>query len=358
MRWHNRTEIPRNSRKERRRRYERRRNSGGGRSNYWVVAIVCAVVVALISFGLYWLCGKDCGKETKAVETELGMNPSTSEERYLREEKTNEKHANVLPADSSFVQKQEKIESKSSDKEKAEVHEEVMEMPGRISGMPEVLLHKPNFIVSYNTKTYCPNYVAWHLTKERVNGEYARSNKFHSDEDIEYRYQVEPSDYSGSGYDRGHMCPAADNKDTWENMVRSFCMTNVCPQNHNLNSGDWNDLEEKCREWVREKGDIYIVCGPIFDSETPETIGKDDRMRISVPDRFFKVVLYQGKNTEAIGFIMPNMSGKNKLVKYAITVDEVESETGIDFFPSLPDDVENECESQLNLTFWKLGQSG
>ncbi len=229
-----------------------------------------------------------------------------------------------------------------------------LEQPKRLNDRPEIMLYKPNFIVSYNTDTFCPNYVAWHLTRERVEGTVPRSNKFHPDMTLKPNFQVQTSDYANSGYDRGHMCPAADNKDSEESMHNSFTMTNICPQNRNLNAGDWNDLEEQCRSWVRAYGDIYIVCGPIFDNGITNTIGKPDRMKIAVPDRFFKVVLMMGRKPKAIGFVYANEAGNKDIRYYCVSVDNVEKITGIDFFPNLPDDVEERIEAECNPAAWGI----
>ena len=126
-------------------------------------------------------------------------------------------------------------------------------------------------------------------------------------------------------------------------MIESFYMSNICPQVGNLNRGDWNDLEELCRDWADKYGRIYIACGPIFDSKSPKRIGGH---KVAVPDRFFKVILiYNRKNPIALGFIFKNIARSQDLEKYMVTVDSVENVTGMDFFSKLPDEVENRIES-------------
>lgn len=156
--------------------------------------------------------------------------------------------------------------------------------------------------------------------------------------------------YKGSGWDRGHLCPAGDNKWDREAMIESFYMTNICPQHHNLNRGDWNELEQKCRKWVKKDSCLYIVAGPIFYDRKPQTIGEH---KVAVPDAFFKVILALHKKPKAIGFIYKNNEGNNPLDSYVNTVDEVERITGIDFFPALPDDIERTVEASYNLKDWK-----
>lgn len=132
-------------------------------------------------------------------------------------------------------------------------------------------------------------------------------------------------------------------------MEESFLFTNMCPQNGNLNRGDWNEMEMACRKWAKKYGDLYIVCGPILYKGKHKTIGKN---KVVVPEAFFKVVLRTGDNPQAIGFIYKNTSGNRPKDSYVNTVDEVERITGIDFFPSLPDDVEKNVEATADIANW------
>lgn len=231
---------------------------------------------------------------------------------------------------------------------------ESLEQPAPLTKQKEMLIYKTQFIVSYNLDTRCPNYVCWSLTPDRTKGTVERTDTFIGDPVLTESTRVETSDYYGSGYDRGHMCPAGDNKNDKRAMMESFMMTNICPQAHNLNKGDWNDLEQQCRRWAKNYGPLYICCGPIFDKKHPRTIGKRNEMKISVPDRFFKVILSMGRVPMAIGFIYPNRDTDKDIRDYAVTVDEVEKITGMDFFFQLPDDEEEKLESVCNPASWNL----
>lgn len=220
-----------------------------------------------------------------------------------------------------------------------------MEMPAPISNKPEIILKRTAYTVSYNIETKCPNYVAWSLYPERLQGNAKRTNNFTPDEDIDEACRIETSDYRRSGYDRGHMCPAGDNTFSEKAMEESFLMTNICPQGHNLNAGDWNQLEEFCRKLGMHQK-VYIACGPIYDSKSPKRIGNRKKLKISVPDRFFKVLLILDDSPKAIGFIMPNDDTNKPLSDYAVSVDSVEKATGIDFFTGLNDKTEKHVESQ------------
>ena len=183
-----------------------------------------------------------------------------------------------------------------------------------------------------------------------VTGPYKRNGiSYREDEEVPLP-RATTFDYQQSGYDRGHMCPSGDNK--WDAQAQQDCflLTNMCPQNHNLNGGDWNELEMKCRKWAEHYGDIYIVCGPILYRQKHKTIG---RSRIVVPEAFYKVVLRLSPQPAAIGFIYKNEDGNRPMGDYINTVRQVERITGIDFFPQLPDELENRVEKQASLDDWR-----
>lgn len=212
------------------------------------------------------------------------------------------------------------------------------------------ILHRKGYTVSYNKETLQPNWVAWHLTADHTDGEWARpsGNAFHEDSEVPSP-RASNYDYKGSGWSRGHMCPAADNR--WDDvaMYESFLLTNVCPQHDRLNSGDWNDIEQECRRWAKKFGGIYIVCGPIFYHKDHETIGVN---KIPVPEAFFKVILCMEGKPKGIGFICKNTEGNHKTDFYVNTIRQVERITGFDFFSQLPDEIEKLVESEAQLNNW------
>lgn len=226
------------------------------------------------------------------------------------------------------------------------------EIPVTTKRREEILLEQYGYTVSYNPDLCIPNWVAWELNVEKMVVRESRNSKFYPNPKLPEDKAVTTQEYTGSGWDRGHMCPAGDNKYHWRAMNECFYMTNICPQNHSLNSGDWKELEEACRKWA-EVEPVYIACGPIM-YKTPQYgyIGK--KFKIRVPDAFFKVVLtgLQSGNPRAIGFIYKNEAGNNKRDKYVNSVDEVERITSMDFFSALPDDVEARAESACNPSDW------
>lgn len=225
------------------------------------------------------------------------------------------------------------------------------ELPAFRKNSNEIILKRKGYTASYNPITKLPNWVAWHLTAAHADGDAKRKgNAFHEDTDVP-EPRANTYDYVRSGYDRGHMCPAGDNKWDALAMEQTFLMTNICPQDHVLNIGDWNNLEAQCRQWAKQYGDIYIVCGPILYTGKHKTIGKN---KVVVPEAFFKVILRMGKSPQAIGFIYRNNDKRHPWGDYVNSVDEVERITGYDFFPTLPDSVERRVEKKYDAEAWPM----
>lgn len=221
-------------------------------------------------------------------------------------------------------------------------------IPAPLSNIPEQIIRRKAYILSYNHETKLPNWVAWHLTSNHIDGEYKRVNTYFEDKDVPAPRATD-ADYRGSGWTHGHMCPAGDNKWDIDAMMESNILTNICPQDGQLNSGLWNRLEQDCRKWAKTYGDVYIVCGPILLNCKHETIGIN---KVVVPEVFYKVILCLKGKPKAIGFIAKNNEGTKKKDQYVNSVDEIERITGIDFFPALPDEIENVVEANANLYEW------
>ncbi len=221
-----------------------------------------------------------------------------------------------------------------------------LEIPSMPKGKQGQVIQRTGYTLAYDKKTKTPQWVAWELTKEETKGNHERTDKFLPDPNVEGA-KVVTTDYTGSGYDRGHMAPAGDMKWSKKAMEESFYMSNICPQIHHLNTGDWNELEANTRKWARRYGSVYVTCGPIYNgSRRTQYIGKN---RVKVPDAFFKVILIQSpKKTCALGFFFENEAGQRPLNEYLVSVDYLEQTTGIDFFPALPDELENLLEAETH----------
>lgn len=204
------------------------------------------------------------------------------------------------------------------------------------------------FSLSFNKENLTPNYVAWELLGTETAGEAKRTNRFWQDKKV--RNCPDNNDYKNSGYDRGHICPAADQKWSQEAMHDCFVFTNMTPQVHALNAGAWNTLEEKSRAWARRDSALVIIAGPVYTDDDQERIGQ---RQVRVPGMYFKVILapYLQK-PRAIGYLFPNMSAPGSLDQYATSVDQIEEITGFDFFSSLPDSIENIVEATYSTKEW------
>ena len=206
------------------------------------------------------------------------------------------------------------------------------------------------YTVSFNSDWNIPNWVAYELTKEEVAGDEPRSEHFLPDPEISNCPTTD--DYKNSGYDRGHMAPAGDMKWSATAMKESFYLSNICPQNHNLNSGDWKSLEEHLRAMANQYDKVYIACGPIV-STSPKSIGKEHK--VTVPAAFFKAVLRQkGDSWSAIGFMFSNEAGHKNLSTYAMSIEDLQIVTDLDFFYNLPDNIEEQVEATYFLSDWDL----
>ena len=224
-----------------------------------------------------------------------------------------------------------------------------IEKPAPLKNKSEIILKRKGYMISYNSLNKIPNWGAWHLTAEHADGNGKRIGGYQEDTSVPMP-RATKEDYNNTKWSHGHMCPAADNKWDQKAMIESNLLTNICPQDKSLNSGLWNKIEQDCRRWAKKYGDVYIVCGPVLLNKEHETIGDNN---IIVPEAFFKVILCLNPKPKSIGYIIRNNEGTKKRDHFINSVDEVERITGIDFFPALPDDVENEVESYANINDWK-----
>lgn len=223
-----------------------------------------------------------------------------------------------------------------------------MEYVGLPDDLTSQIKEYAGFTISFNKDNGTPNYVIWELLDEETEGEKGRSNNFWTDSEIEGCPTTK--DYSRSGYDRGHMCPSGEQKWSHEAMNDCFVMANICPQVHDLNNGAWKTLETKERQWAVRDSALMIVAGPIYEKSDKERIGKTG---VRVPSAFFKVLLAPYVDEpRGIAFVYPNMRSVGNMQDYAMSIDELENILGFDFFPALPDEIENKVESTFSFKEW------
>lgn len=216
-------------------------------------------------------------------------------------------------------------------------------------GMTNETRSYTGFTTYFNRDTHLPNCTSYELTRQETSGEVQRSKSFYADPNLDG--SATPQDYAYSGFDRGHMVPAGDMKWDTDAMTECFYMSNIVPQKKALNSGAWNKLETKIRDWADRDSALIVITGPIvLESDWENTIGDN---KVVVPSSLFKVILAPYANpARAIAFIYANEKASGGLEKHAVSVDEVERITGMDFFSALPDDIENDVESRFDLNQW------
>lgn len=231
-------------------------------------------------------------------------------------------------------------------------------LEGALYGLPIILngsqgqiISREGYTLSYNESRKIPNWVSYELTSHETNGQVPRENGFYQDPEIKGN-QATLQDYKHSGWDRGHMAPAGDMKWSETAMCESCYLSNICPQDHNLNGDRWRILEEKCRDLADDYSSVNIVCGTIIEDGRYGTIGES---KVVIPDAFFKVLLVkQDEKYESIGFYFRNEPAPLSLRSYSCSVDEIEQKAGMNFFSNLPDDIEDSLESRFSYTFWNI----
>jgi endonuclease G len=195
------------------------------------------------------------------------------------------------------------------------------------------VIHHAGYSLLYNEAQEQASWVAYELTDKETIKLYQRTNKFIVDPAVKTGSATQ-ADYKGSGYDRGHLAPAADMGWSALNMQESFYYSNMSPQEPGFNRGIWKNLEEKVRGWAFENKKIYIVTGPVLRNGLHK-IGPN---QVAVPEYFYKVILdYSAPSIKGIAFLMPNHSSTRTLQSYAVSIDSVEKTTGINFFPNITD---------------------
>jgi endonuclease G len=205
------------------------------------------------------------------------------------------------------------------------------------------------YTLEYNETHEQASWVAYVLTKEKTVRVAERTNKFLSDPMVKTG-SADNGDYSKSGYDRGHLAPAADMGWSAKTMAESFYFSNMSPQVPAFNRGIWKRTEELVRTWAIAYDSLYIVTGPVLNGKLP-SIGAN---QVSIPNYYYKVILdYHQPEVKAIGIIMPNADSSEPIQHFAVSVDSVEHLTGIDFFPLLNDVEESKLEKQTCIPCWQ-----
>lgn len=297
-------------------------NKKGGfvknRSRYGIVAILIAICYWIISEGITYF--------TSNVPTDSPDTPSPS-----------------IAVGTEW----------SNDVDLSALNYEQQARPRVVTTLSEQLVSHKAYSLSFNKDYKVPNWVFYELTRDEIKGTLERSNNFQEDPNIKHKDASHLEDYRRSGWDRGHMAPSMDMNWDPEVLDESYFLSNMCPQGHDFNSGIWLDLEHQVRYWAKRDSAICVVCGPVLPKSKDAKIRTLGDSKVLIPDYFYKIVFAPfADRPRAIAFVMPNHQEDAKISSYAVTVDSVENLTGIDFFPVLPDVLEEKVESSFNLRDW------
>ena len=204
------------------------------------------------------------------------------------------------------------------------------------------------FTLSYVENHEQAEWVAYLLAEDHISKNEFDRPYFIEDRKVKTK-SADWRNYKNSGYDRGHLCPAGDRTFSYDAYHETFLTSNISPQNHEFNAGIWNRLEQKTRFWAKKYNDVYVITGGVLEKEL-STIGDE---KVSVPNEFYKIIVdaSDGKY-KAISFLIPNQASSKSIYEYAVSIDEIEHKTGIDFFPKLSDQIETQLESEINLKAW------
>lgn len=223
-----------------------------------------------------------------------------------------------------------------------------------IAGKRGTILDKKYFIINHNDTWKIPCWVAYYLTSHDLQGTTKRQGGFYPDPELPLGLRAELADYIHSGYDRGHIAPAADFKRSKDAMTTTFLLSNMSPQTPELNRKIWQKLEEQVREHVNANGKAWIVTGNLFLSNDSHFIAPSEFIglnKVAIPTHCFKVILLCNRHDifSMYAFMLPNQKDtiKGMPANYILRVDRLEQITGYDFFPLLNDSIESKLESVL-----------
>ncbi len=219
-----------------------------------------------------------------------------------------------------------------------------------VLGKADTIVDREGYSLGYNELHEQAAWVVYHMTKEEASSkESSRTENFRADPEIPTG-SATLADYKGSGYDRGHLAPAADMAFSEKTMSESFYLSNMSPQKPAFNRGIWKDLEAQVRDFAITEGDIYVVTGPVLTNAKEKTIGNS---QVTVPEYYYKVVYDRTAPEKMIGFILPNEGSKQSLTDFAVTVDAVEKATGLNFFSTVPQPKQEQLESSISVNDWQ-----
>lgn len=213
----------------------------------------------------------------------------------------------------------------------------------------EIVRHK-FYTLSYNENHEQAEWVAYELKKSQLSYHNYKRPYFDDDPNVETG-SASWRNFKDSGYDKGHLCPAGDRRFSFDAFNETFYTSNVSPQLRDFNSGVWNRLEQKTRYWASKYDGVYVVTGGVLSNDLNK-IGKEN---VSVPKYFYKILLDNSRGEyKTIAFLIPHEESEKPLNMFVVSIDKIEKMTGIDFFPRLPDAIENKLEKSSDYKGWSF----
>ena len=212
------------------------------------------------------------------------------------------------------------------------------------------IVHHQNYSLSYSEEHEQAEWVAYELKESQLSSVNHKRPYFEIDKAVKTG-AANWRNYKKSGYDRGHLCPAGDRRFSKEAHDETFLTSNISPQNHAFNAGVWNRLEQKVRYWAKKNKGVFVITGGVLKNGL-NNIGDEN---VSVPEQFYKVLL-DNTNGEIkiLAFLLPHEDSKLPLYKFVVSVDTIESLSGIDFFPQLEDNIEDKLEKSNSYKSWSF----
>lgn len=211
-----------------------------------------------------------------------------------------------------------------------------------------VVVHHAYYSLSYAETHEQAEWVAYEMKRSHLSQNEFKRPYFVEDKDVKTS-SADWRNYKNSGYDRGHLCPAGDRRFDYDAYHETFLTSNISPQDRKFNGGVWNRLERKVRFWAKKYDGVFVVTGGVLKSGL-KGIGEE---RVSVPEQFYKVIIDNSEpQMKAIGFLIPNQETDASFYDFAVSIDAIEAETGIDFFPAMDDSEEKKLEASIDLKAW------
>ena len=353
------------------------KRKGTGRKKKSPLSLV--VIVALVIAGtLFFAKYKDDGAFKASVDSTIGRVSEKAEEiSEIIDVASKAAKENAGRIDENKEKKEAEQEKAAEQPEKTAQKPRTagkialpdkLEFPmcaGSKNGKDHQIRNFDHYEICYRESYEQAEWSAYELRADMLVKNTNRTDDFRADPKISTGSST-PEDFKGTGYDRGHLTPAADMAFDKKAMSETFYMSNMSPQAAAFNRGIWQKLESEVRTWTKKFGKVYVVSGPVLEKSASkyEKIGKSN---VSIPQFYYKVILAplyadkedaanpaEAKDVAAIGFLLPNDACKGKKFwDFACTVDEVESRTGIDFYPLLDDATEKRAESTFDISLWK-----